>query len=124
MSKVHHPSPLDPLDRKILRVLQSEAGISHAELSQRVAASPASCWRRIKAMEVAGILRETVRLVDPISIGRGLSVFCQVRIKSHDPSARQRFEAIVQSRDEVMECHTMSREWDYLLRVVGESIQE
>lgn len=115
---------LDPLDRKILRVLQTRGDISQAELAQEVAASPASCWRRIKAMETAGILRETVRLVDPIAIGRELNVFCQVRMKSHEPGARERFEAFIQSHDQVMECHSMSGEWDYLVRVVVRNVQE
>lgn len=124
MTKVDQAVTLDALDRRILRVLQARGDISHADLAQEVAASPASCWRRVRAMEAAGILRETVRLVDPLLVGRGLNVFCQVRMKSHEPGARERFEAFIQSHDQVMECHSMSGEWDYLVRVVVETVQE
>jgi Lrp/AsnC family transcriptional regulator len=124
VNEISHAAKLDALDRKILRVLQARGDISQAELAQAVAASPASCWRRVKAMEAAGVLRETVRLVDPIAVARGLNVFCQVRMKSHEPEVRKRFEAFIQANDLVMECHSMSGEWDYLVRLVVSSVQE
>ncbi|MCA1493975.1 MULTISPECIES: Lrp/AsnC family transcriptional regulator [Sinorhizobium/Ensifer group] len=109
---------LDVVDRKILRILQEQADISHAALAEAVGASPASCWRRIKALDTAGVLGRTVRLVNPQMVGRGLTVFCQVRMKSHDAAARQNFERFVESHEEVLECCSMSGDWDYLLRVV------
>ena len=75
-------------------------------------------------MEADGVLGETVRLVDPMAVGRGLNVFCQVRMKSHASAARERFEAFLRSHDHVMECHSMSGEWDYLVRVVVASVEE
>ncbi|MBP2233610.1 DNA-binding Lrp family transcriptional regulator [Sinorhizobium kostiense] len=109
---------LDGIDRKILRILQEQSDISHATLAESVGASPASCWRRIKAMDMAGVLGKTVRLVNPDMVGRGLNVFCQIRMKSHDPAARRSFEHFVESHEEVLECYSMSGDWDYLLRVV------
>lgn len=115
---------LDAVDRQILQVLQRQADISHAALAEKVGASSASCWRRIKALEAAGVLGKTVRLVEPEAIGRGLNVFCQVRMKSHDPVARRDFERFVESHDEVLECYSMSGEWDYLLRVVAADVRD
>ncbi|HXV31540.1 MAG TPA: Lrp/AsnC family transcriptional regulator [Sinorhizobium sp.] len=109
---------LDLIDRKILRLLQEQADISHAALAEAVGASPASCWRRIKALDTAGVLGKTVRLVNPDRVGRGLNVFCQIRMKSHDAVARRSFEHFVESHEEVLECYSMSGDWDYLLRVV------
>ncbi|AUX80339.1 MULTISPECIES: Lrp/AsnC family transcriptional regulator [Sinorhizobium] len=109
---------LDTVDRKILRILQEQADISHAALAEAVGASPASCWRRIKALDTAGVLGKAVRLVNPDLVGRGLNVFCHVRMKSHDLVARRSFERFVESHEEVLECYSMSGEWDYLLRVV------
>jgi DNA-binding Lrp family transcriptional regulator len=119
-----HPVPIDALDRKILRLLQARADISVADLALEVASSPASCWRRIRALEAAGILREQVRLVDPHAVGRGLDVICQVRMKSHEPGARAAFEDFVRSHDQIMECLSMSGEWDYLLRVIVGDVRE
>ena len=109
---------LDALDRQLLRLLQSDASPSHAALAEAVGASAASVWRRIRAMEVAGVLRATVRLVDARRVDRGVSVICQLRMKSHEQKAREDFERFVRSREEIMECHSMSGEWDYQMRVV------
>jgi len=122
--QMHQPVKLDAIDRRILQVLQARADISQSDLAQEVGASSASCWRRVKALEAAGVLREHVRLVDPYSVGRGLDVICQVRMKSHEPEARKSFEQFVQAHDQVMECLSMSGEWDYLLRVVVGDVRE
>jgi Lrp/AsnC family transcriptional regulator len=109
---------IDPIDRKILALLQQDATLSHAELADRVGASAASCWRRIKALEAAGYLTGTVRLVDAGKIGLDVNVLCNVRMRSHAKDARDAFEAFVRGRPEVIECFSMSGDWDYLLRVV------
>ncbi len=108
----------DEIDRKLLRALQHDASLSHAALAEQVGASPASCWRRIKALEAAGVLKDSVRLVDAEKVGRGVNVMCQLRMKSHATAQRQEFEAFLRGRPEIMECHSMSGEWDYLMRVV------
>lgn len=109
---------MDAVDRRIVRLLQEDATLSHAQLAEEVGASPASCWRRVKALEAAGILGRTVRLVDPEAVGRGVNVMCNIRMRSHAAEARQSFEEFVRGRPEVVECFSMSGEWDYLLRVV------
>jgi DNA-binding Lrp family transcriptional regulator len=109
---------LDEIDRRILRAVQQDAALSHAALAETVGASPASCWRRIKALEEAKVLRATIRLVDPAKVGRGVSVMLQVRMKSQAFDLRQAFEAFIAARAEVMECFSMSGEWDYLMRIV------
>jgi Lrp/AsnC family transcriptional regulator len=114
---------LDPLDRRILAVLQVRGDISHADLAAEVAASPASCWRRIRAMEATGVLGATVRLLNPVMIGRTLNAICHVRMKSHSPDMRASFEAFVCDHPEVMDCYSMSGEWDYLLRVLVEDVR-
>lgn len=109
---------LDPIDLRIVNALQQDGALSHAELGERVGTSAASCWRRIKALEAAGILTATVRLVDPHKIGRGVNVFCNVRVRHHAQEGRRPFEEFVRARPEVVECFSMSGEWDYLLRIV------
>jgi len=109
---------IDELDRRLLRLLQDDASLSHAALAEALGASAASCWRRIRALETAGVLRATVRLVDARRVDRGVSVICQLRMKSHEQKAREDFESFVRSRAEIMECHSMSGEWDYQMRVV------
>jgi DNA-binding Lrp family transcriptional regulator len=115
---------LDEIDRKLLRALQADADQSQAALAEQVGASPASVWRRIRALEEAGVLKGAVRLVDAEKVGRGVSVICQLRMRSHAVEERARFEAFVQTHEEIAECFAMSGEWDYLLRVVVRDVAD
>lgn len=108
---------LDPVDTKILAALQQDATLSNAALAEQVGASPASCWRRIKALEEAGVLKASVRLVDAQRIGRANNVICQIRLKNHLPDTVSDFEAFIRSQPEIMDCYSMSGDWDYLLRI-------
>ena len=85
MNQIDH---LDPIDRRIVSALQDDGTLSNADLAQRVGASSASCWRRVKALEAAGVLTRMVRLVDPAAVGRGVNVLCNVRMRSHAVEAR------------------------------------
>lgn len=113
-----HERQIDAIDRRIIAALQEDGTITHGELADRVGASSASCWRRIKVLEAAGILLKTVRLVDPDKVGRGVNVLCSVRMRSHAPDATGAFESFIGTRPEIIECFSMSGEWDYLLRIV------
>ena len=109
---------MDDLDRRILRVLQRRADTNQADLAEQVGSSPASVWRRIRAMEDSGVLGPQVRLLNRTALNCPLDVICQVRMRAHDLDARAEFERFIEGRDEVVECFSMSGEWDYLLRVV------
>ena len=115
---------LDKFDREILRVLQKDATVSMAELSQRVGLSHTPCWRRVKRLESDGIIKRKVTLLDGKKLNLGVSVFIYVTLKNHDEESLNSFEAAVQHIPEVVECHTTSGEKDYLLKVVVESIEE
>jgi Lrp/AsnC family transcriptional regulator len=121
---VRDPVQLDDIDRRLLRALQEDAGQSQAALAEKVGTSAASVWRRVRALEETGVLRGAVRLVDPQLVGRGVSVICQLRMRSHAVEERARFEAFVQTREEIAECFAMSGEWDYLLRVVVRDVAD
>jgi DNA-binding Lrp family transcriptional regulator len=115
---------MDNIDRQILRSLQADGSLSVAALAAQVGTSTASCWRRVRSLEAAGVLGRTVRLVDARKVHRGVNVMCQVRLKSHAPESRSSFERLLESHEEIMECYSMSGEWDYLLRIVVADIDE
>ena len=121
---VKHQSNLDSIDRRILAELQADASLSHADLAERVSTSTASCWRRIKALESAGILKGAVRLIDAEKVERGVNVLCNLRVKSHAREVRASFEEFVRDRPEIMECYSMSGGWDYLLRIVAADVAD
>ncbi|MDQ4420120.1 Lrp/AsnC family transcriptional regulator [Sphingobium sp. DEHP117] len=115
---------LDPIDRKLLHELQRDASISHAELAERVGASTASCWRRMRALEADGVLGRQVRLVDAARVGRGVNVICHIKIKNHSAETTEAFEDFIASRDEIIECYAMSGEWDYMLRILVADVED
>jgi DNA-binding Lrp family transcriptional regulator len=114
----------DAVDRRIIRELQRDASQSHAALAERVGASAASVWRRVRALERAGVLGRTVRLADAHALGRSVNVLCQVRMTRQTISARAEFEDFIQSREEIVECYAMSGEWDYLLRIAVRDVAD
>jgi Lrp/AsnC family transcriptional regulator len=109
---------LDAIERKLISLLQEDATLSHVDLAERVGASSASVWRRIKSLEADGFLTKTVRLANAERLGRGVNVICNIRIRSHTKDAREAFQKFVHSQPEIIECFSMSGEFDYLLRVV------
>jgi Lrp/AsnC family transcriptional regulator len=115
---------LADIDRRIIAVLQRDASLSHAELAERVNSSTASVWRRIRALEHAGILLETVRMVDAKKVGCGVNVLCNIRSRAHTIEVRKSFEDFVVERPEILECFSMSGEWDYLLRIVARDVAD
>lgn len=114
----------DDLDRRILSELQTRADLSSQDLADRVGASSASCWRRVKAMQEAGVLGPAVRLVDPEKLGRGLEVFCQIRMKSQSREMRAAFERFIGAQEDVVACYSISGDWDYLLHVLARDVAE
>ena len=115
---------LDDIDRRIVRELQRDATLSHAALAERVGSSAASVWRRVRNLEAAGVLGQTVRLADAGMLGRSVNVLCQVRMSRQTVEARAEFEQFIQARPEIVECYAMSGEWDYLLRIAVEDVAD
>ncbi|KQM54479.1 AsnC family transcriptional regulator [Sphingomonas sp. Leaf208] len=115
---------LDDVDRRILAELQVNAAISNGDLAEHVGSSAASVWRRIKAMESRGLIRQSVRLLDQSVLGYGVNVLCNIRVCSHAREVRGAFEHFVAGRPEILECFSMSGDWDYLLRIVAIDVSD
>lgn len=124
LSDMNETDQLDVIDRRIVRELQRDASLSHAALGEKVGASAASTWRRVRNLEKAGVLGKAVRLADARFLDRSVNVMCQVRMTRQTISARSEFEAFIQSREEIVECYAMSGEWDYLLRIAVRDVDD
>ncbi len=109
---------MDDTDRKILRAIQEDASLSLAQIADRVGLSPTPCWKRIQKMEKAGIILKRVALLDPASVGSGVTVFVSVRTGEHSRDWLERFASTVSSMPEVVEFYRMAGDVDYMLRVV------
>ncbi len=108
---------MDGTDLKILAILQEDASVSVGEIAGRVGLSQTPCWRRIQRLEERGVIRRRVALLDPHSIGLGLTVFVEVETGDHSKAWLDRFAEAVLAMPEVMEVHRMAGNVDYLLRV-------
>jgi len=105
---------LDPVDHRILGVLQEEGRIPIAELAERVGLSVSPCWRRVRQMEEWGVILGYAARVDPAALGIGFTAFVLVSIDLHKAPE---FEASLLGRGEVVECHAIAGDQDYLLHV-------
>ena len=115
---------LDTTDRRILRELQNDASLSLDALSERVNLSRNACWRRVKQMEDAGVIKARVALVEPETVGLGLSTFIMVRTNEHELDWLERFQRTVKSMPEILGAHRMSGDLDYILRVQVADIRD
>lgn len=111
-------SSLDRTDYRILHHLQNNARISNTELADAVGLSPSPCLRRVKALELAGVLKRYASIVDAKAVGLPISVFVSVSLHSQARKGLEEFESLISSYEEVMECYLMTGSSDYLLRVV------
>lgn len=109
---------LDRIDRQIIAELQADARLSNVELADRVGLSPSPCLRRVKRLEHEGYIQGYRAALRRDRVGLGLSVFLAVKIDGHANERALKFEAAVSAMPEVIACHLVSGEADYLLEVV------
>lgn len=106
----------DEMDRKILRQLQRDCDISLDMLSLEIGLSRNACWRRIKHMQDAGLIRKRVALLDAPKLGLGLTVYIQVRAEKHAAGWSAAFARATRSIPEITGVFRMSGDLDYLIR--------
>lgn len=114
---------LDEIDLRIVAVLQEEASIENQELARRVHLSPAPCLRRVRRLKEDGIIKQTVALIDPARLGMTVEVYAFIALENQRTASGQQFETMLRRRPEVVECVRLSGAYDYLLKVVVESIE-
>jgi len=109
---------MDKLDTRILDLLQSNAGLTAAEIADRVGLSKAPCWRRIQKLQRDGVIRGMVALLDAHALNVGTTVFVTLKTGNHSEAWFEKFVRAVRDIPEVTEIHRMSGDVDYLVRVV------
>ncbi|MCP5370936.1 MAG: Lrp/AsnC family transcriptional regulator [Hyphomicrobiales bacterium] len=115
--------PLDPTDVRILAALQAHGRMSSIELGEAVHLSASQCHRRMKRLEEDGVIAAYTAVLDPEAVGLGLLAFIAVTLARHGGEPARRFEDAVRRLPEVLECHSISGEADYLLRVVAPDLK-
>jgi Lrp/AsnC family transcriptional regulator len=105
------------IEQRLLREIQADAGLSLAELSARIGMAQSTLWRKMQEFEAAGVIRARVALLDPAKVGAKLCVLAQISLADHSETAVAGFTALVRRLPEVLECHSVSGQADYMLKV-------
>lgn len=115
---------LDKLDLRILELLQQDATLPVADIAQRVASSKTVVWRRIQKYLKDGVIRERVAILDHHRIGLGVMVIAQVKMSRHGKDVLPNFLKAVKTFPQVIECHTLMGDVDFLLKIMLRSIED
>jgi DNA-binding Lrp family transcriptional regulator len=116
--------PLDEKDKAILRLLQADAKITVREIATKVHLSTTPVHERIKRMEDTGVILRYATLVDHSKVRKGLMAICYVSLKEHNKRSGSRFIKTIQELPEVVECYIISGEFDFMLKVVADNMDD
>jgi Lrp/AsnC family transcriptional regulator len=109
---------IDPIDVRILDIVQNDASLSVAEIADQVGLSSSPCWRRIKRLEDAGVIERRVTLLNREALGLGFEVMASVKLGLPSRANLDAFEDAVREWPEVVDCVTVTGAVDYMIRVV------
>ncbi|MEK9594947.1 MAG: Lrp/AsnC family transcriptional regulator [Rhodospirillaceae bacterium] len=109
---------MDDTDRQILRVLQENSGQPISDIARQVGLSPSPCWKRVNRLQADGVIQKQVAILDPVTLGFGLTVFVSIESGDHSSDWLLSFAALLAEKPEVQEFHRMAGDVDYLLKVV------
>lgn len=109
---------LDSTDKLILQILQEEGRLSNAELARRVNLSPPATHARLRRLEEDGYIRQYAALLDREKAGFDMLCFVHISLQLHQPAQVEAVRAAIREMPEVLECHHVTGEYDYLLKVV------
>ncbi len=114
---------LDDINKKILSILQENSSITNSDLAKTIGLAPASTLERVKKLETSGIIKGYVALVDQKKIGKAITVFVEISMINHSADSIRNFSKNIASLPEVLECHHIAGDKDFLLKVVTENIE-
>jgi DNA-binding Lrp family transcriptional regulator len=110
---------MDQYDVAILVELQIDGRLSNRELAKRIGLSPTPCWRRVRDLEADGVIRSYAALLDPEAIGIQVTALANVILEDHHPDTVAEFDLAIATIPEVLECHMLSGDYDYALKIVA-----
>lgn len=122
MEEKHRPA-LDPVDYRILDLVQREGALPVAEVAARTGLSTTTCWRRLQHLEQTGVIRGRVAVLDRAALGLDVTIFAHVKLSTQGRDAISAFAEAIRERPEVLDCYTTMGEWDFMLRIVTRDIK-
>ncbi|MBZ4190950.1 Lrp/AsnC family transcriptional regulator [Niabella beijingensis] len=116
------PADLDQKDLEILKLLQGNARMSVKDIAAKIHLSPTPVHERIRRLEESGIIKQYATLLDAQKLNKGLMVICYVSLKQHDKKAGLKFIQAINGLNEVVECYSISGEYDFMLKVMAKDM--
>jgi Lrp/AsnC family leucine-responsive transcriptional regulator len=114
--KTKTPKSLDRTDRRILESLQADGRISNVQLARKVNLTPTPCIERVKRLERQGYIKGYTAILNPELVNAGLLVFVEIDLSHNSPDAFRRFREEARRLPEIMDCHLVSGNFDYLIK--------
>ncbi|MGU3576065.1 Lrp/AsnC family transcriptional regulator [Brucellaceae bacterium C25G] len=115
---------LDEIDKKILRVLQTDGRIANNDLARLVGLSPSPCLRRVKLLEEAGVIDRYVAILNPAKVNKGLTFFTRIKLDKQDEKSLKHFADEIKKLPQVIECYFMLGDYDVIIRVVAADLED
>ena len=114
----------DNIDKKILEIMQNDDTVPITDIADRIGSSKSVVWRRLQSLQEAGIIKKRVALLDRTKIGLSVMIFANVKMQANNRESLPHFIEKVQEFPEVIECHTLMGDIDFILKVVVGDITE
>ncbi len=109
---------MDKIDKRIIDLLQHNAGMTAREIAEEVNLTPTPCWRRMQRLESDGVITSKVALINPQDVNLSVSALVQIRTNRHSADWMEQFTKALDKFPEIIEAYRTSGEVDYMLRVV------
>jgi Lrp/AsnC family leucine-responsive transcriptional regulator len=115
---------MDSIDKKLLILLQKDSKKTTKELSLTLNLSVTAVYERIKKLEREGIIKNYVALINRSKVGKSFIVFCHIKLIQHTREFLTKFESQVVKLSEILECHHVSGDYDYILKIAVRDMEE
>jgi Lrp/AsnC family leucine-responsive transcriptional regulator len=115
---------MDTIDKKLLKLLQTDSKKTTKELSLKLDLSVTAVYERIKKLEREGIIQNYVALINRSKVDKGFIVFCHIKLIQHTREFLTKFEYQVVKLSEILECHHVSGDYDYILKIAVKDMEE
>lgn len=109
---------LDATDKKILQILQANSNITNAQLAKEIGLSPAPTLERVNKLETSGVIKSYHAVIDPGSVGLGVSTFVMATLKGHNKENIDKFIQAIKRINEIVECHHVTGAADFILKII------
>lgn len=113
---------IDTIDLAILNQLQNDSDVNIKELASKINLTPTPVYERIKRLERDGYILKYVALLDKYKLKKGMTVFCNVRLKEHAKNVGANFVKDIVALPEIVECYNIAGDYDFMLKIVVEDM--